>query len=347
MLYFLRHGALTVATTHFSELKAFAHTTTGLQNASLDFDVVSLAPTYHLTVGVPGGSNALAAASRFGLPEEIINEATGMLTRGSQELETLLSDLAAEKQNLQSLRIIVERENNEAAQKNSELEKELAKLKADERRIINELRDKIVQESSELFRDMRQAAADLKKEISKEKIEAARKALAAAQENLKNSTLTPPAGEIAEEEKVKPGDTVWLREGNVPATVISISDEIRQAELLIGQATLKVSIDIFYKIASPVKQVSVPYTVTAPKQKVSNEIDLRGKRADEIKELVNAYLDDAAIAGLGRVRIIHGHGTGVVKQIAREILASHSLVKSWRPGEQGEGGDGVTIANLR
>jgi len=347
LLYFLRHGALTVATTHFSELKAFAHTTPGLQNASLDFASVTLAPTYHLTIGVPGGSNALATASRFGLPEEIINEATGMLTRGSQELETLLSDLATEKQNLQSQRTVIEREKYESEKRNSDLEKELNKIKADERRIINEVRDKIVQESADLFRDMRQASADLKKEKSREKIEAARKTLAAAQKIFKSSTFIPPAGEIIEEEKIKAGDTVWLREGNVPATVIFISYENRQAELLIGQATLKVSSDSIYKISAPLHQISAPITITSPKQKVSNELDLRGKRAEEIKDLVDAYLDDAALAGLGRVRIIHGHGTGVVKQIVREILASHSLVKSWRPGEQGEGGDGVAVANLR
>ena len=122
--HFLSRGTLTVATTHFSDLKAFAHATPGLQNASLEFDPVTLAPTYHLTVGIPGGSNAMATASRLGIPAEIINDAREMLTKGSQEMETLLANLMAEKQKMESLRRDLTAERDRLARQNAELASE-------------------------------------------------------------------------------------------------------------------------------------------------------------------------------------------------------------------------------
>ena len=127
LLHFLSQGTMTVATTHYSDLKTFAHLTPGLQNASLDFDPVTLTPTYHLTVGIPGGSNALATASRLGLPSEIITRAREMLGKGTQEMETLLSDLLAEKQRLEALRLDLEKERRQAEQTNNELEKDWKK----------------------------------------------------------------------------------------------------------------------------------------------------------------------------------------------------------------------------
>jgi DNA mismatch repair protein MutS2 len=350
LLFFARHNTMTVATTHFSELKAFAHNTPGLQNASLDFDPVTLAPTYHLTVGIPGGSNALATASRFGLPDEIVAEARGMLTRGSRELETLLNDLVVEKQGLDSQRTLIEREKSDIEKKSRNLENELEKLKSDERRIINEIRDRVVRESADLFRNIREISTQLRKERSRDKIDQARRTLAAVQEKLKSEALMPPPGETIEEEKISPGDTVWVNEGNVIGTVITIFENSRQVGLQIGSAKLTVSLDSVRKMEKPSKFGIVeppPVITTVEKKRVLPELDLRGRRAEEIKELVDSYLDDAAISGLARVRIIHGHGTGVVRQIVREMLASHPLVKSWRPGGRGEGGDGVAVATLR
>jgi DNA mismatch repair protein MutS2 len=350
LIYFLNHRTMVVATTHFSDLKAFAHNTSGLQNASLDFDPVTLSPTYHLTIGIPGGSNALATALRFGLPEEIVASARNMLSQGSQELESLLSDLVTEKQKLQSLRTSVEREKVAVEEKKSELENELSKIKSDERRIVSEIRDNIVRESADLFKDIRQASVELRKEKSKEKIEEARRMLSSIQNRLKSETFAIPPGEVSEQEKINNGDTVWLNDGNIIGTVLSISYDTRQVELQVGQTRLKVGLDNIKKATqskTPTRTSELMILTTTEKHKVPLELDLRGKRAEEINDLVDAYLDDAAVTNLGRVRIIHGHGTGVVKQIVREILSSHPLVKSYRPGGRGEGGDGVTVASLK
>ena len=144
MRYFLSCGTIAVATTHYSDLKAFAHATPGLENASLEFDPVTLTPTYHLTVGIPGGSNAMATAARLGIPPEIIEDARSMLTEGSQELETLLANLMAEKQKAEAAgrEVAVEREN--LVHRNAELDRQRQRLKAEEQKAIREARDKIV-----------------------------------------------------------------------------------------------------------------------------------------------------------------------------------------------------------
>jgi len=348
--YFLDHGAMAVATTHFSELKAYAHTTPGLQNASLDFDPVNLTPTYHLTIGLPGGSNALATASRLGLSPEIVDVARDMLSQGSRELEKLLADIMAEKQTVQNLRYELELEKAAIDKRSLDLENEKQKLRSEEKHILSTVRDQVVSETADLFRDIRQATAELRKERSQEKIEQARKVLAAAQEKLKSKIFTPVNVEQVEADKIQTGDHVWLKEANIGAIVLAVFADNRQVELQVGRARLKVGIDSIEKMDRPLRQISEQtYTIerSVEKKKVSLELDLRGKRADEVKDLVDSYLNDAAVANLPWVRIINGHGTGVIKQVLREMLAVHPLVKSYRPGERTEGGDGVTIANLK
>ena len=172
--YFLARGTLTVATTHYSDLKAFAHATLGLENASLEFEPKTLAPTYRLTVGIPGGSNAMATAARLGIPEEIINDARGMLTGSSQELETLLANLMTEKQKVSALQKELAEERDEFTRRNAELDKELNKLKTEERKAIQDARDAVVREAAELHKEIRQAAADLRKAKSATSVEKAR-----------------------------------------------------------------------------------------------------------------------------------------------------------------------------
>ena len=347
--YILKHGAMGVATTHFSELKAFAHSTPGLQNSSLDFDAVTLKPTYHLTIGIPGGSNALATATRLGLSPEIVEKAREMLSPGSQEMEKLLSDVVVEKQQVLDTKKILEREREELQKRNRRLEEELEKLRSEEKHILSEARDRVVQESADLFRQIREASLELRKDKSKEKIEQARRAMAAVQEKMKSGSFASPVAEQTQGEKVEVGDTVWLKEANVAGTVLAFFGDDQKVEIRIGQARVKVGIDSIEKTTGTQRPEleSVTYTPSPAKRKVSMELDLRGKRAEEIKDLVDQYLNEAAVANLPRVRIIHGYGTGVVRQIVRELLSRHTLVKSYKPGERNEGGDGVSIANLK
>lgn len=354
LLYFLSRETMTVATTHFSDLKAFAHTTPGLQNASLDFDPVTLAPTYHLTIGVPGGSNALATASRLGLPIKIINDARDMLSKGAQEMETMIADLVSGKQAVETTHRDLERKRIEAEQHNIELKTELRLLKMEERKVIQETRDKVTHEAAELQKEIRRAASELRKEKSREGIEQARKVLATVPEQLKSEIWQPKVdaktdGEMIDESSISVGDTVRLREVDLQGTVLSVSQKTRQIEVQAGTTKLRLGFDTVEKVASPHGNTApkfIPVRRQLRGRPVRAELDLRGKRAEEIEWLLDSYLNNASMANLSEVRIIHGFGTGTVRNIVRELLASHPLSESFRPGENREGGDGVTIVKL-
>jgi DNA mismatch repair protein MutS2 len=354
LLHFLSEGTMTVATTHYTELKALAHATDGMQNAALDVDPVTMAPTYHLTVGIPGGSNALATASRLGLPAEIVARARDMLSQSAQEIESLLIHLVTEQKNIESIRHSLEKELNEAEQSSADFKDRLCQLEEERRRIIKQTRDEIAHEAAELQMKIREAAAELRKEKSREKIEQAKKALVEAQERLESETWQArPAVGIDETEAetgpISVGDTVWLKEADVPATVLSLSEERGLAEVQAGKVKMTLRLDGVEKripATGEAKTGGALIRREMRKPRVSFELDLRGRRAEEVEPLLDSYLNDASLGGLSRVRIIHGIGTGTVRQIVREALVSHPLVTSFQPGEQGEGGDGVTIVTM-
>jgi DNA mismatch repair protein MutS2 len=354
LLHFLSQRTMIVATTHYTELKAMAHATDGMQNAALDVDPVTMAPTYHLTVGIPGGSNALATASRLGLPAEIVSRARNMLSKGAQKIEALLIHLVTEQKNVESLRHSLEKELNEAEQSDADLKNRLRQLEEERRRIIKQTRDQVVREAAELQMKIRGAAADLRKEKSREKLEQAKKALAEAREKLDAEVWQArPAVEMEETEAgagpIANGDTVWLKEAGVSVTVLSVFEERGLVEVQAGKVKMTLRLDgVEKRIPSTgvVKTGAALIRREMSKPGVSPELDLRGKRAEEVEPLLDDYLNEASLCSLSQVRIIHGIGTGTVRQIVREMLASHPLVASFRAGEQGEGGDGVTIVSM-
>jgi DNA mismatch repair protein MutS2 len=354
LLHFLSQRTMAVATTHYTELKALAHATKGMKNAALDVDPVTMAPTYHLTVGIPGGSNALATASRLGLPEEIVTRARRMLSKSTQEIETLLTHLVIEKKSAESLRHNLEKELSEAEQSAAVLKDRLRQLEEERRRIIKETRDQISSEAAQLHMKIREAEAELRKEKSRQRIEQAKKALAGAQEKLDTEVWQTrrPVGTGETEAEAGPitaGDTVWLKEAGVPATVLSVSEERGLVEVQAGRVKMTLRLDSLEKRIPSTGEVKMGGALIKRemhKPRVSFELDLRGKRAEEVEPLLDGYLNEASLCRLNRVRIIHGIGTGTVRQIVREALASHPLVTSFQAGEQGEGGDGVTIVSM-
>ena len=346
---------MTVATTHFSDLKVFAHTTVGMQNASLDFDPVTLTPTYHLTLGVPGGSNAIAVASQLGLPPEIIATARDMVGKGSEEMDLLLGDLMDEKRRIAAQRREMDREKEEAEKLRESLETRLQELRDKEQEILQETRDRLARETAQLERQVREAASELRKTKSREKIEQARQALAALREQMATHTRQAASEEesVAEEEMVAgtlaPGDSVWLRDMRLWGTVLSLSEEIQQVDVQVGHTRLRLNLEDVGKGEPSEEAVASEVSVVQKGpggRKRSLELDLRGKRADAIPTELDRYLNDAFLDNFSQVRIIHGFGTGTVRQIVRDLLASHPLVKSFRYGGKGEGGDGVTVVEL-
>ncbi|MBU2536551.1 MAG: endonuclease MutS2 [Chloroflexi bacterium] len=346
LLNFLNRKILTVATTHYGDLKAFAHTTSGVQNASFDFDPATFEPTYHLTVGIPGGSNALATAMRLGIPPEIVEEARGILSRGALELESLLRDLMVEKQKMEETRVVLEKERNEVEQQNTEVKSRLERLKEEERQAMQEARDSVVRESAELHRQIRQASSELRKEMTKERLERAKKALNGVREQLSSEAWTPKTGELEPAQRITAGDIVYLKDIGLQATVLSVAEDTQEVEVQAGQLKLKLGLESVEKIMEPKPARTRGTGMHLATKVISTELDLRGKRAEEVEVALDIYLNDAALANLSEVRVIHGIGTGTVRQIARDFLAAHPLVKSFRTGKQDEGGDGATMVSL-
>jgi len=353
LLYFLSCGTLTLATTHFSALKAFAHTTNGIQNASFDFDPVSLSPTYNLIVGIPGGSNALATASRLGVSVEIVTRAREMLSKGTQELESLLTDLVKEKRIAEELRLELQNDKSQLKMQNSEIQEEMRRLREEGDKTVRETRDAVLLEAARLQKDISQAMSDLAEKRTKGSISKARATIVATQEALRDEVwrakTQDDVEQVGSEDAVSIGDIVWVKEADVEANVLSISHETGYVEVQSGSAKLTLSLESISKIkpsADDRTRRFAPVKRKLGKRLVSEELDLRGRRADEVEPLLDRYLNDAYLSSLNQVRIIHGIATGTVRDIVREALSSHSLVVSFRAGEQKEGGDGVTLVEM-
>lgn len=349
LLHFLNTRTLVAVTTHYSELKAFAHATARIENASLLFDPVTLRPTYRLVIGVPGGSNALEIAAQLGLPDPIIASARKMLAGGTSEMEDLLRGLQQEKELARKLRAEAEKERDTAAALRARIEAELRELGEQKERWIAEAREAVVRETAALHREIREASAALKKDRTRKSVQAAKATIEAVRKHLSEGSQKSGGKEETEpKSSIAVGDSVRVTDTHLRGTVVSISEKSGLVEIQSGRIRIRAAIeDIEKEEPSPQRPESRPVSIEKEThQRQSIELDLRGKRADEIESELDSYLNDVSLAGFPRVRIIHGYGTGTVRQIVRAMLASHPLVKSFRAGDVGEGGDGVTIVEL-
>ena len=354
LAHFVDKKTAVVVTTHYSELKAFAHLNKGLRNASLDFDPVSLMPTYRLSVGIPGGSNALNIAARFGLPEDIVSHARSIMSRGSQEIEAMMVDLAAERKRLSEAQKTIEQEKARASDLSADLEAEISRIRGKEREMVREIQDNLNGEIAGLYRAIREAENELKKQRKRESVERARKALenitkqADKRSSQLDERLAAISGQEGGHERIAVGDSVRLKDMETVATVVSVDESQGRLEAQVGDIKLTLRLDGVEKLDGPGHGALDERVAARPKtiRPAAPELDLRGQRAEMVESALDTYLNDAFMSQLPEVRIVHGYGTGAVRGVVREALAEHALVKSFRPGGQGEGGDGVTIAVL-
>lgn len=353
LLHLRDRETVVVATTHYTEIKMAARTHPGLENASLDFDPHTLSPTYQLTLGVPGDSNAMAIAAQLGLPPEIISRAKEMMSGNSRELETILRNLTLEKQQVADLRarLTDAMQKAEADRKAFLDEQEHARKHAAE--MAKEALSRIVDEADELRKEIRLATTELRKTVSKNAVDRARHSMVDFHRKLSHIRPVFASHSVPEQtpdvgEGISVGDRVKYGEAEVEGIVKAFDKENNVFEIEIGNVHLRTD-------AGNVKLTRQSQTEShriAPVRRpiqgnhASSELDLRGKRADEVEFLLDAYLNNAFLAHLAEVRIINGMGTGTVRQIVREVLSVHPLIKSFRPGGKGEGGDGVTMATL-
>jgi len=349
LLHLLARGCLTVATTHHGELKALAHDTPGMMNASVEFDPETLAPTYHLRIGVPGQSNALHIAQRLGLSEEVLEEARRGLAPGHLEVERLLHDLQRERQQAAAERHALEEERRQAEALRQELERRLQALERERRLLVERARRLLEQELAAARRRLHQAQQAIERSErsarGRRALDQARRLLGevAAQERALAEEARPPAVPLAQ---VQPGDRVWLRGVSEPGEVISLPDEAGELEVRLGALRARVPLADIVRAERPEATPSPPVSAPPPPAHARDEIEVRGMTLDEALPPAEEHLDAACRAGLRHLRLVHGRGSGPLRRAVRELLSSHPLVKSYRPAEPREGGEGVTVVEV-
>ena len=354
-------GAMVAATTHYAELKVYATNESGIQNASCEFDVETLSPTYRLLVGVPGKSNAFAISERLGLSKDIIDDAKARIGVQNASFEATI-------EKLEQTRALLERDRAEAAKKLREAEDNAKKAaflraelsvrleKADEKarreaeRIIAEARDTAESTFAELD-DMRRRINEDEQaqEVNSARSELRRR-LNESQGRLKAREPEKPKEEKKSARDVRPGDTVEIKSMGVKAEVIDINPD-GTLNLRAGIMNVKLKPDEVYLIeghAAKQKKQSVTLAgSSAPRAAVSHEIDLRGMESIEAVNAAEQYIDSAVMGKLKTVTIIHGKGTGALRAAVQQMLKRNKAVKSFRLGRFGEGESGVTIVELK
>ena len=363
--YLHKRKIRTAITTHYSELKVYAITTEGVENASCEFDVETLRPTYRLLIGIPGKSNAFAISKRLGLPDFIIENAREVLSREDKRFEDVITDLEISQKAL-----IIEQERAQ------EYRLEAERLKSDvenQKRKTKQQRDKILENAAEQARRILSDAKDEADEIIKgmnkmmrensslkeldEKRQQLSKKLNKADERLSKLKSKKTEKRLkASSKKLSKGDRVFVESLNQSGELVSEPNSKGEVMIKIGIMNVKADIKDLYVDTSAQKPeenkkiVPKRYSLGVKSGKAQNikaELDLRGCMVLEALEKVDKYIDDAYLAGLSPITIIHGKGTGALRSAIHDYLRNNSGVKSFRLGEYGEGEAGVTIVELK
>lgn len=363
ILEFLRgFGATTVATTHYSELKLFALTTDGVENASCEFDVDSLKPTYKLLIGVPGRSNAFAISRRLGLSESVIARANEILSDEDVKFEDVITDLEQSRAEAQSEKEYAKRMKNELTVMREEIEAERRKLKESKARILEDARReaKIIimdakEESNSIIRDLERMRIEGKTQNISDKVQKSRDKLKKRAESLDKAMKdsSKPRKSYREPPKyLKIGETVKILDLDQTATILKQPDSKGIARVQAGIVKMDVHISNLERVKdTSAKELADKYVKTtnvyASKTKnVTTEVDVRGQSLEEAIMNVEKFLDDCYMAGISPVTIIHGKGTGILRSGIGEVLKKNKRVKSHRMGRYGEGEMGVTVVEL-
>ncbi len=364
-------GIRTMATTHYSELKVFALTTSYVENACCEFDVETLRPTYRLLIGIPGKSNAFAISSKLGLSDEIIASAKEHISEEKESFEDLLTDL-------ENSRRTIENERNEIQRYKAEIESLKKKLEQKQER-IDAQKDKILREANEEARKILQEAKDVADEairdfqkvnVSKTSIQDLEKTRTKVRDKIteKNAKLTTtqekPTHKLLKPNQIKPGDMVKVVSMGLKGTISSKPDAKGDLFVQCGIIRSKVNIKDLVLINEDALSGNAAYKKSfggagSPKRTgggnigmskaatLSTEINLLGRTVDEALSELDKYLDDAYLSHAPSVRIVHGKGTGALRQAVHQYLRRISYVKSFHLGEYGEGDSGVTIAEFK
>ncbi|MDR6226521.1 endonuclease MutS2 [Desmospora profundinema] len=352
--HIIKQGSRLVATTHYTELKVFAHARKGVINASVEFDVETLSPTYRLLVGVPGRSNAFEIARRLGLPDQVVQEAKAQISHDENRLEEMIGSLATDTRTASEKRKEAEALRREADQLLSDLkaqwrlwEEEKEKLKEAARRDAQSVVARAKRESEAVLEELRQWTREQRGSIKEHQLIEARKRLEEAAPEA--DWPRPVTGTESEKNRsIAVGDEVFIRTFGQKGQVIeALGEDAFQVQ--VGAMKMKVDRNNLEWRSTPKRDEAVKGSTSYRRSSssVRHELDLRGKLVEEAIPEIDKYLDDALLAGYEQITLIHGKGTGALRNGVQRYLDRHARVETYRSGGQGEGGLGVTVVQLR
>ncbi|MGI6174260.1 MAG: endonuclease MutS2 [Christensenellales bacterium] len=350
--HLLKMKATTLATTHYSELKAFALGTVGVENASVEFDVETLRPTYRLSIGVPGKSNAFEISRKLGLPEALIREASQRLSKDQIRFEDVIANAEYHRRIAEKERVLAEEAHRETQRLRDEAERARAELEEKRATMLQKAKDDAKKILARAQRESEQIIADLKKmrsgaSVKEHELHALRAQMQGAIDDMSDSPISAsPEGEAPKDLKL--GETVELLGVGTKGTVLALPDAKGELMLQCGIMKMKVQLSQVRRAEPDKKEKRRTKNIVSVSQKsVGMECDVRGMTLDEATLAVDMYLDGAGLQALKTVSIIHGKGTGVLRAGIQDHLKKHPAVKEFRLGQYGEGEDGVTVVSLK
>ncbi len=357
----MAQGALILATTHYTELKKYALEKEGVENCSMEFNVETLSPTYRLMIGVPGKSNAFEISQKLGLDGAIINKARGLLEGKDLEFEDVLSSIEADRRAAEKERDEAIMLNIEMKRQKEELEKQMARFEKQKERMLEEARA----EARDIIADAKEVSEEVKeelKELSKleslgernKRFDQSRKRIKDAAGRYKETFVVESNDAPVNIDNVKIGDRVKVMTLGQNGEIIGMPDDKGEILVQVGMMKiraaaedLKIINDGTKKKPRPKGKTSFSSLSKSKAQTVKTSIDVRGQSLDEARENVGKYIDDAYVAKLPEITIIHGKGNGILSKGLREMFKRNKHIASFRPGEIGEGGDGVTVIKFK
>lgn len=345
-----------VATTHYNALKALAQARPGFANASVEFNIATLAPTYRLVLGMPGGSSAIDIAGRLGMDEDILDDAVRLVDRRDRAVEQLMEELQETRRKLDedARRVAALLAEAESA---ARMQKALAAQQAEtEKETRKTARKKITDELLKARAEVQAVLDELKTEKKLVKAREAKERLAAIESAMRSQQAS--AGEYRPVSELRAGDRVEVVNLGAVGVLLEDPSGKKRVRVRMGEKEVSVSVSVLAGLAEGVeeeasqgmrakKMVGARHAAPLQTAESTTMVDVRGKTAEEARESLVACLDQALLDGVPVVRIIHGHGTGRLKQVLRDYLKDSPYVSVFRPGERSEGGDGVTVVNLK
>ena len=359
----LQIGAATIATTHYSELKTFAYSTDGIENACVEFDAETLRPTFRLLIGIPGASNAFAISQRLGLPQSLILRAKQLITADHANFEKILSALESE-------RLLYEQRNAEIFERQQQVvrhEKKIAEMRDEIARTKGDIIRKAKEKSAALVRETKREAeeiiAALKEQFDDSGVKRRQQVIQQSRDKLREAEIDSATGIIADKfvgtrinrDKLSVGDTVYIKPLDQKGTVLAIEDDSLSVQIGALRTTVKVSACRF--VSHGQQETSTPSTSTNQNRgslgllqktaTVTRSIDIRGMTVDEAEQVCGKFIDDAQLSGLKQVLIIHGKGTGALRVGVHNFLRGNGSVANFQFADQDEGGTGATLVTIK